>query len=57
MNKTKIYMRSGNVSVLPVIQSGKEKSKKIYWKKNPQQFQFKSVKYILQFKHGIQIIQ
>lgn len=50
-------MRSGNVSVLPVIQSGKEKSKKIYWKKKPQQFQFKSVKYILQFKHGIQIIQ
>lgn len=56
MNKTKIYVCSGYVSVLPVTQSGRKKGR-IFLEEKSQQFQFKSIKYSLQFKHGIHLIQ
>lgn len=49
-------MCSGNVSVLPVTQAKRRKQENLLEEKS-QQFQFKSIKYFLQFKHGIQLIQ
>lgn len=58
MNKTKMYMCSGYVSVLTVTQKErKEKNQEFLLEEKSQQFQFKSIRYFLLFKHGIQLIK
>lgn len=58
MNETNIYIYALWVCICFDCHSEwKEKSKKLYLEEKTLQFQFKSIKYFLQFKHGIHLIQ